>query len=125
MTKRAIGYVPELGREGVQRACLDLLSAERIWHRRLNTGTFVIPGDGNRKRRIFRAGSKGMADILATPFLFKTTPSIVWIETKSSEGSQREAQREFQQEVERAGHIYLLIRDAQQLIKWLRQHRAI
>jgi hypothetical protein len=111
---------------GVLRACLDLLAAERIWHCRMNTGAVKDGG------RFFRFGRKGMADILASPklpiYLMPATwdridYAFLWIECKSSNGKQTEAQKEFQKEVEAESHTYLLIRDVSELQKWLKKIR--
>lgn len=134
----------------VLRAVTDLLTAERIWWMRTNTGTQVLE-DTHGKKRVFRAGRSGMADILALP----TWPScsgpapcggtrtridgdgccpacgadaipqlnVVWIECKSPTGKQSAAQKEFQTEVEAEGHTYLLVRDVSEAVKWLRGSR--
>jgi hypothetical protein len=109
----------------VLRSCLDLLAIERIWHVRLNTGSFALESKG--KRRFFRAGVKGMADILATPLVQRiaVVPVVLWIEVKSETGRQRPDQRAFQQAVEEAGHFYLLARSGDDIVNWLSQHNAI
>jgi hypothetical protein len=104
---------------GVLRACLDVLAAEKIWHRRWNTGAVK---DG---KRFFRFGRKGDADILAIRRYFdqgawRELLEPVWIETKATRGKQTADQREFQREVEAEGHTYLLVRDAAELQAWLK-----
>jgi hypothetical protein len=113
-TKTPEGYVLD--------AVLDLLSVERIWHRRMNTGAHVVAATETTKRRFIKFGSKGMADVLATPFLFSRKPVILWIETKWK-SKQREAQKEFQAEVEEAGHYYLLARSTDDVIAWLKERK--
>jgi hypothetical protein len=109
----------------VLHACLDLLAIEQIWHVRLNTGSFALEDKG--KRRFFRAGVKGMADILATPLVQRiaVVPVVLWIEVKSDTGRQRPDQRSFQQAVEQAGHFYLLARSSDDIVNWLSNHNAI
>jgi hypothetical protein len=115
--------VPE---SGVLRACLDLLAAERIWHRRWNSGAIR-----NAKGRPVFFGRKGDADILA---LFQRLQRydcgmchgdmvVLWIEAKSDTGAQRPEQEEFQRQVEEAGHYYLVVRSSDDLLRWLKEHR--
>jgi hypothetical protein len=116
----------KVAESGVQKACLDLLAAEKIWHRRWNTGA-VKTGD-----RFFRFGQKGDADILFTipnlysggeEFLHVRDQLVCWIECKSDSGKQTSEQHDFQYEVEAQGHMYLLIRDVADLQKFLKANR--
>ncbi len=100
----------------VQRTVLDWLTAHRIWHRRMNSGAMVLEHHG--KKRLLRAGSPGMADILATlPFVQGSgnPAQPIWLEIKRPGGRQSDAQREFEREVVAAGHIYAVIQDVNQL----------
>jgi hypothetical protein len=113
--------VPE---SGVLRACLDLLAAERIWHRRWNTGAVKLDS------RFMRFGHKGDADIEMTipaEYCGKEAryQKVVWVECKSADGRQTEEQREFQREVEDRGHYYLLVRSSDDLLEWLKEHGVI
>lgn len=107
------------------RTVTDLLDAERVWWMRCNSGMQVLMDRAGRKR-VFRAGRPGMADLLATPKIMPdgeygvTVPHPLWLELKSPRGRQSPAQHQFQSEVEAQGHIYLLVRDAQQMIDFLR-----
>lgn len=123
--KRVSQKVPE---SGVLRACLDLLAAEKIWHRRWNTGA-VKTG-----KRLFRFGKPGDADILAAPHRSMECCNKVhrfrwidflWIECKSDSGKQTADQKEFEREVRGQGHQYLLVRDVDQLRDWLRKHGGV
>jgi hypothetical protein len=119
--KRVSQKVPE---SGVLRACLDLLAAEKIWHRRWNTGA-VKTG-----KRFFRFGEPGDADILAAPSpvirsggdWVRQPAEFLWIECKSDVGQQTKEQREFQEQVESQGQSYLLVRDVDTLRDWLKEH---
>ncbi|MDE2105856.1 MAG: hypothetical protein KGL39_52020 [Patescibacteria group bacterium] len=132
------------------KAVADLLTLERVWWMRCNTGTQVL-ADANGKRRVFRAGRKGMADILAivgrevcegcqgkhedigqcrTHYSHRSRCcgrsalrifTPVWLELKSATGRQSEAQRAFQTEVEAEGHFYLLVRDVREVAEFLRR----
>ncbi len=132
--------VPE---SGVLKACLDLLTAEGIWHERRNTGAMQIG------KRFTRFGRPGTADILAVVNMFcgarcclppsdlderalwedrhcmRLTNKVLWIECKSDTGRQTEDQTLFQKEVEEAGHAYLLVRRPEDLIQWLTERRII
>lgn len=105
---------------GVLRACLDLLAAHNIWWMRINVGAVKI---GNR---FIRFAESGTADILAT-FQDDIEPLIhlLWIECKSDSGRQSEAQKAFQRRVQDVGHNYLIVREPEQLITWLKEHGAI
>ncbi len=119
--------VPE---SGVLRACLDLLAAERIWHRRWNSGSIR-----NEKGRPVKFGRKGDGDIVCTPEVLveamdedqsvrcSRMPVVLWVECKSDIGRQTKEQREFQSQVEAAGHYYLIVRSSDDLLNWLREHR--
>src|SRR4029077_3414598 len=120
--------VPE---SGVLRACLDLLAAHRIFHRRWNSGA-VKSG-----KQFVRFGQKGDADILAilripaevafTDLHCWDGPYFIciplWLECKSDSGKQSEAQKSFQAEVEAQGHKYLIVRKPEDLIEYLKTQR--
>jgi hypothetical protein len=127
--KRSTMKVPE---SGVLRACLDLLMAERIWHERRNTG--AMKGSHKGKGWFVRFSKPGTADILASPWAcvaknhFRAdvpliySPTFLWIECKGSSGRQSPEQKEFECEVERQGHIYLLVNDVDILRDWLKEN---
>lgn len=112
--------VPE---SGVLRACLDLLAVEHIWHVRMNSGAFLPHGKG---KGIVRAGRPGLADILASAITRQLgTAAFIWIECKSDTGQQSQDQKEFQAEVQREGHIYLLVRSSDDLKNFLTRFGVI
>lgn len=114
---------------GLLRAVTDLLTAERVWWCRMNTGTQVLEA-ANGKRRVFRAGRPGMADLLALvewdpapvggPYLAPRPLAALWIELKALRGIQSPAQKAFQAEVEREGHAYLLARSTDDVVRFLK-----
>ena len=133
----------------VLKAVTDLLTAHRIWWMRNNTGTHVLEHAG--RKRVFRAGRPGMADLLAivlrdwcsvchAPPLRKLPLRSercagcyrypdrihvpVWIECKAAKGVQSDAQLEFQLEVEQQGHVYLLARSSNDVWQWLTDNRV-
>lgn len=123
----------------VLRACMDLLAAERIWFERRNTRTMIVEQTDKRTGRIGKRpiffGLPGTADIMATPYvsLMKTAnavhhfrefiPAILWVECKSDVGTQSPEQIQFQNDVEDAGHFYILARSSDDVLRWLKEHR--
>ena len=95
----------------IQDLILDWLAAKHILAYRMNTGALKID------KRYVKFGVKGMADILAFPaytssafgsFIEYTVP--LWIEVKSDKGKQSAEQKSFQNQVEEAGHTYIVAR---------------
>ena len=112
----------------VKREVVRLLKSLGILAFRMNTGMAVAERGG--KRRVVRFGFPGMADLLVfprLPALFAVAgeriPVPLWLETKSSCGRQSREQAEFQRIVETEGHVYLLIRSAEELWKWLDENQ--
>jgi hypothetical protein len=95
----------------VQKLILDWLAAKGIFAIRMNTG--AVSASHNGKKRFFRFGMPGMADILAFDALETKLRGLVlptWIEVKGTNGQQSEQQKAFQQMVQRMGHVYILAR---------------
>lgn len=88
----------------VLKAITDYLTAERILWFRMNTGQVVAERNG--KKRAFRFGYPGMADLICWP----NSATTCWIEAKCEKGKQTEQQRQFEETVWLAGHLYLLAR---------------
>lgn len=111
---------PRVKESGVLRACLDLLAAERIFHRRWNSGAVR-----DHTGRPVRFGQKGDADILAIEYWgMRNEYEVLWVECKSSDGRQTPEQKAFQQEVEEQGHTYLLVHSSDELLEWLKRGKA-
>lgn len=117
----------------VQRAVLDLLACERIWHRRFNTGAITFEATEKSKKRFVSFGSKGMGDVLATPLISTSVVhgsdhlphflvAILWIECKAPGEKQSKAQKEFEQEAKLAGHFYIVAWSSDDVLGWLRTH---
>lgn len=104
--------VPE---RDVLRAVLDLLAVKRIWHRRMNTGAVKAEG------RFFRFGSPGMSDVLVILRLRANVFWPLWLEVKTRSGIQNENQVLFEREVLAAGHSYLIVREVDELVAWLKE----
>jgi hypothetical protein len=109
----------------IQKAIMDLLAAERIPAWRMNSG--AMSGEHNGKRRFFRFGEKGMADILAA-HTRKSGPAVfpgaqfLWIEVKAPKGLQTQEQIEFEKYVWLNGMNYIVARSVDDVIDWLRRN---
>lgn len=93
--------------QAIQRSITDWLSIKKIWWMRMNSGAVISEYQG--KKRMFRFGTSGCADLLIS---FRRewedrNPLFVWIEVKAKT-KQSDSQKEFQKEVERGGHYYLV-----------------
>lgn len=107
---------------------------------RMNTRVFEVAGQGGRKRPMFMGSWRdelgthhftGMADLLLTPRVrlpilnggklvdIATATITLWVECKSGTGRLSPEQKEFRDDVVKAGAAYLEIRDsADELIAW-------
>ena len=91
----------------IQRAILDYLAAKRVFAIRMNSGAMF--GKHKGKGWAVRFGMKGMADILAFPYVdFHILPT--WIEVKMPLASPSAEQCAFGVMVEAEGHRYILAR---------------
>lgn len=137
---------PKERESDIQRAILDWLAAERIWHIRLNTGAMF--GTHKGKKWAVRFGKPGLADILAVPLRIPLCPQTagdgclepgnsdwlceacsvpllpipqpIWIEVKTPHTEQTEDQSRFQDEVNEAGMDYIVARNLDDVIAALR-----
>jgi hypothetical protein len=116
----------ETGRTGIMRAVTDLLTAERVWWMRCNSGAMRYG-----KNRLMRWGRVGMADLLAllpvitanTADELVTVHRVVWLEIKRPGERITAEQQAFREEVEAEGHTYLIVMDAAELQAWLKGHK--
>ncbi len=122
-----------------QDLILDWLAAEHILAFRMNTGATVIPETATTRRRFIAYGVEGMADILCFPTKCRTCrihcdinechecrecwlrPRVLWIEVKSPTGKQSPVQISFAQQVESYGHVYLVARSLEDVLKCLQE----
>ena len=86
----------------VQRVLLDYLKAKRIFHYRNNSG--AMAGNYKGKKCFMRFGAMGSPDIVSV-----IKGQYVGIEVKGTGGKQSDHQKEFQENLERAGGKYLLV----------------
>ena len=96
---------PKESEKDIQRAILDWLAVHRIFHYRQNTGGFR-----DSQNHFYRFGHVGAPDIVAV-----VDGRYVGIEVKGPKGRQREEQKQFQQDLERAGGVYVLARGLEEV----------
>ncbi|WP_169720680.1 VRR-NUC domain-containing protein [Thermodesulfovibrio yellowstonii] len=95
------------------RACIELLVLKGYFPIRNNSGMLVIK-EKDRTRAV-KMGMKGSADIIAC----SPEGKFVAIECKTSRGRLSKAQQEFLNKVQSIGGIALVIRNIDDLIKFL------
>jgi len=88
----------------IQRSVLDYLSLKNIFHYRQNTGAF------KRDDHFYQFGTKGSPDVVCV-----INGQYVGIECKSSTGKQSDSQKDFQEQLEKAGGKYLIVRSLEDL----------
>ncbi len=104
---------PDKTKEGdIVKACMRLISYYGGIPIRNNSGMILLESKG--KRRAVRTGMRGSADIIA---FFKN--KVLLIECKTKKGKLSPAQERFKEEIEKLGHPYLVIRDVEDLAKYL------
>ena len=96
-----------------QKAILDWLAWKKIFHYRNNSGAFV--SEYNGKRSFTKFGALGSPDIICV-----VNGRYIGLEVKAPKGKQNENQKKFQKELEKAGGIYILIHDVDELAKMLK-----
>ena len=99
----------------IQKVIMDYLAAKGIFAIRMNSGAMF--GSHKGKRWAVRFGLKGMADILAFPYMdcdpghcLRRAIWPTWIEVKNEKREQTPEQEVFASIVEREGHRYILAR---------------
>lgn len=95
------------------KACIELLTLKGYFAIRNNSGMLVIKDKD--KTRAVKMGLKGSADIIAC----SPTGKFVAIECKASRGRLTKAQQEFLEKIQSLGGIALVIRNVDDLIKFL------
>lgn len=128
----------------ISKAVRDLLTLRRVWWMRCQSGLLMLES-ASGKRRPFRAGRTGMADILALPSFthcdectaacdvvkgksacclavvdYRSVP--LWIETKTRTGVQSQAQKDFEAEVKAEGHDYMICRSVDEMATKLKEY---
>jgi hypothetical protein len=87
----------------IQKAILQYLQLKRYFHWRNNTGASIMQ-NANGKKRFMRFGTEGSPDIFVI-----YQGRIYGLEVKDK-AKQSESQMKFQQDMERVGGIYAVVR---------------
>lgn len=103
---------PKIKESDLQRLILDYLTAKRIFHYRNNSGAMVSEYQG--KKRFMRFGLVGSPDIVCI-----SGGRYIGIEVKGTGGKQNDNQLIFQQEMMRAGGLYILAYSLEDVSQWL------
>lgn len=90
----------------IVNSCIRLLYANNIFCYRQNTGAYKP----DNSSRYIRYGYPGSADIVAIIF-----GRYIAIECKTEIGKQSDKQKAFQERVEQAGGVYLLVHSVEEL----------
>ena len=90
----------------IQRTILEYLALKGIFHYRQNTGAFK-----DTQGHLYRFGATGSPDIVCVH-----RGRYVGIEVKGEKGKQSPAQEQFQENLERAGGMYILARSLDDVI---------
>jgi hypothetical protein len=107
---------------GLTKCVLDLINYEGYQAERISTqGTYVEGakikvGENERQLKgkyIPTQGTKGSADISAT-----IRGRSVKIEIKYGKDRQSDVQKEYQESIERAGGIYIIVRSFDEFVEW-------
>jgi hypothetical protein len=107
---------------GLTKCVIDLINYEGYQAERISTqGTYVEGakikvGENTRQLKgkyITTQGTKGSADISAT-----IRGRSVKIEIKYGKDRQSDVQKEYQESIERAGGIYIIVRNFDEFVEW-------
>jgi len=107
----------------VSGALRDLFAVERIYAIRVNSGVIVLRNEDGSKRAV-RLAAAGTADWLALVPIGDGSFLPVWCETKAGKNGLSPDQEEFRDDVTAKGHVYLIVRDVNDVLDWLRAFRA-
>lgn len=101
----------------VIRQILYYLQCRNIKAWRNQSGMIAIPQAG-RRTRVIRMGMPGLSDISGI-LTVRGIGVTICIEAKSQSGRQRDTQKTFQDEVERVGAFYCVVREIEDLERFL------
>lgn len=93
----------------LQRQVLDYLSLRHIFNYRNNSGAMVSEYKG--KKRFMRFGATGSPDIVMV-----MDGIYIGVEVKGTNGKQSDGQKVFQEELEKAGGMYLLVHSMEEFL---------
>jgi len=95
-----------------QKQILDYLEIKKIFHYRNNSGAMITNNNG--RRGFLRFGAVGSPDIICV-----INGIYVGIEVKGDKGKQSENQKTFQENLEKAGGVYILAFSLEDVINGL------
>ena len=101
----------------ILKSILDYLTAKKVFHWRQNIGSFALT-DAKGNNRYFRAGTKGMSDIIAIAPDGKG--QIIAIEVKSTKGKISDDQELFLQKIQDNGGMAIVARQLEEVISMFR-----
>ena len=113
---------------GLTKCVIDIINYEGYQAERISTqGTYVEGakikvGENERQLKgkyIPTQGTKGSADISAT-----IRGRSVKIEIKYGKDKQSDVQREYQESIERAGGVYIIVRSFDEFVEWFDEFTA-
>lgn len=108
---------------GVKLAVIDLLTAERIFCLRVNSGNILLTAPNGKKRMVVLAppGTADIQAIVPAAGLFM----VLWVETKFGKNGLSRDQIIFREDVLDRGHCYLEARSSDDVLTWLRRFRKM
>ena len=111
----------------IQNAIMEFLAVNHIWYMRVNTGAVV--SEHNGKKRMFRFGMAGAADILCSVRQARYSgdswyTAWLWLEVKAPKGVQSPSQIRFMDEVRAEGHYYAVVRSIEDVEAVLKEIRG-
>lgn len=101
-----ISKIPKPGEKDTQKAVIDYLVKNRVFHYRNNTGAVKLD------KRFFRFGATGSPDIITVK-----NGQYIGIECKGPKGELSDGQISFKENLEKAGGKYLVVRSIDEFIK--------
>lgn len=102
--------------KATQKACIDYLVANSIFHYRNNSGAMPVESKGSR--RFIRFGATGSPDIIVV-----IKGQYIGFEIKDIKGKQSPGQTIFQESLEKAGGAYHVIRSIDEFLKIIIQYK--
>jgi penicillin-binding protein-related factor A (putative recombinase) len=99
----------KISEKSLQKAILDYLTLKKVFHYRNNSGAFRTEKGG-----FYRFGAVGSPDIVCV-----IKGQYVALEIKGTYGKQSLGQKKFQEDLEKAGGSYFLIRCFEDFVEML------
>ncbi len=106
----------------VLEATLQLFAAERIYAMRMNSGALMVESKSG-KRYPVKLHDPGTGDVLALVPAKTHLFMPLWCECKAEGGKLSKDQKGFRDDVLRRGHAYIVVRDTDEIVAWLKDFR--